>query len=166
MTTSTPTTAFTDVRADVHAEFEKLARASFVHAMSAMEKAEFFKTVLRRLDEKTDITDEVPEIVGMDEKDVRDVVQSLLNKSKNEMTQTWELAAHYQPCFLTTVRSVTPTDEVLPQYEVEYAGKDDYAGAKVKVTTMRSQLKVEVLGAEKEVETLWLHMSHAAMMAS
>lgn len=166
MTTSTPTTAYTDVRADVQAEFEKLARASFVHAMSAMEKVEFYKTVLRRLDEKTDITDEVPEIVGMDEKDVRDVVQSLLNKSKNEMTHTWELATHYQPCFLTTVRSATPADEVLPQYDVEYAGKDDYAGAKVKVTTFRRQFKVEVIGTDKELESLSMQMSQAAMMAS
>ena len=166
MTKSTATIPVPEARLELEKRFDEWARVSFTKALEAMNTATFYKTVLRRLDDKTDITDEVPEMVGMDEQDVRDVVQSLHNKSKNEMTETWELDAIYQPCFLTTVRSVTPTDEVLPQYEVEYAGKDDYAGAKVKVTTMRSQLKVEVLGAEKEVETLWLHMSHAAMMAS
>jgi hypothetical protein len=166
MTKSTATIPVPEVRLELEKRFDEWARVSFTNALEAMNTATFYKTVLRRLDDKTDITDEVPEMVGMDEQDVRDVVQSLHNKSKSEMTETWELDAIYQPCFLTTVRSVTPADELLPQYDVEYAGKDDYAGAKVRVKTWRRNLTVEVIGTDKELETLSIHMSQAAMLAA
>ncbi len=166
MTKSTATIPVPEARLELEKRFDEWARVSFTKALEAMNTATFYKTVLRRLDDKTDITDEVPEMVGMDEQDVRDVVQSLHNKSKNEMTETWELDAIYQPFFLTTVRSVTPANELLPEYDVEYAGKDDYAGAKVRVKTWRRNLTVEVIGTDKELETLSIHMSQAAMLAA
>lgn len=166
MTKSTATISVPEARLELEKRFDEWARVSFTKALEAMNTATFYKTVLRRLDDKTDITDEVPEMVGMDEQDVRDVVQSLHNKSKNEMTETWELDAIYQPCFLTTVRSVTPANELLPEYDVEYAGKGDYAGAKVRVKTWRRNLTVEVIGTDKELETLSIHMSQAAMLAA
>ena len=166
MTKSTATIPVPEARLELEKRFDEWARVSFTKALEAMNTATFYKTVLRRLDDKTDITDEVPEMVGMDEQDVRDVVQSLHNKSKNEMTETWELDAIYQSCFLTTVRSVTPANELLPEYDVEYAGKDDYAGAKVRVKTWRRNLTVEVIGTDKELETLSIHMSQAAMLAA
>ena len=166
MTKSTATIPVPEARLELEKRFDEWARVSFTKALEAMNTATFYKTVLRRLDDKTDITDEVPEMVGMDEQDVRDVVQSLHNKSKNEMTETWELDAIYQPCFLTTVRSVTPANELLPEYDVEYAGKGDYAGAKVRVKTWRRNLTVEVIGTDKELETLSIHMSQAAMLAA
>lgn len=165
MTTSTATAQLSSARAELEEQFNEWARESFAHALDAMGRATFYKTVMRRLDSNTDITDEVPEMVGMDEADVREVVLALGKQAKDEMTQTWELASHYQSCFLTTVRTATPEDEVLPQYDVEYAGKDDYAGAKVKVSTWRRNLNVEVFGTDKELEAMQKQMSIAAFMA-
>jgi hypothetical protein len=166
MTKSTATISVPEARLELEKRFDEWARESFTHSLEAMNTATFYRTVLRRLDDKTDITDEVPEMIGMKEQDVRDVVQSLHSKSKNEMTQTWELDSKYQSCIVTTIRSVTPTDELLPQYDVEYAGKDDYAGAKVRVKTWRRNLTVDVIGTDKELEMLWMHMSQAALMAA
>lgn len=166
MTTSTATVQLSTARAELEEQFTEWARESFTQVFNAIDKVAFYKTVMRRLDSKTDITDEVPEIVGMVEADVREVVLALGRQAHDEMTQTWELATHYQPCFLTTVRTATPEDEVLPQYDVEYAGRDDYAGAKVKISTWRRNLKVEVIGTDKELEAMQLHMSQAALLAS
>lgn len=165
MTKSTATAPMSTARAELEEQFSEWARESFTHVFDAMDREAFYKTVLRRLDSKTDITEEVPEIVGMDERDVREVVLALGKQAHDELTKTWDLAAHFQPYFLTTVRTATPEDEVLPQYDVEYAGKDDYADAKVKVSTWRRNLKVEVLGADKELEAMQKQMSLAAFMA-
>jgi len=165
MTTSTATAQLSTARAKLEEQFTEWARESFTQVFNAMAKVAFYKTVMRRLDSKTDITDEVPEIVGMHEKDVREVVLALEKQGHDELTKTWELASHYQSCFLTTIRTITPENEVLPLYDVEYAGKDDYAGAKVKISTWRRNLKVEVHGSDKELEAMWLQMSHAAMSA-
>lgn len=165
MTKSTATAPMSTARAELEEQFCEWARQSFTHVFDAMDREAFYKTVLRRLDSKTDITDEVPEIVGMDEGDVRDVVLALGKQAHDEQTKTWELATHFQPCFLTTVRTATAENEVLPQYDVEYAGRDDYAGAKVKVSTWRRNLKVEVLGTDDELEAMQKQMSLAAFMA-
>ena len=165
MTKSTATAQMSTVRAELEEQFTEWARESFTHVFDAMDREAFYKTVMRRVDSKTDITDEVPEMVGMDEGDVREVVLALGKQAHDELTKTWELATHYQPCFLTTVRTVTAEDEVLPQYDVEYAGRDDYAGAKVKISTWRRNLKVEVIGSDKELEAMQKQMSMAAFMA-
>lgn len=165
MTKSTATAQMSTVRAELEEQFTEWARESFTHVFDAMDREAFYKTVMRRLDSKTDITDEVPEMVGMDEGDVREVVLALGKQAHDELTKTWELATHYQPIFLTTVRCATPEDEVLPQYDVEYAGLGDYAGAKVKVSTWRKNLKVEVIGTDRELEAMRLHMSQAAMLS-
>lgn len=166
MKKSTATVQTSTARAVLEKQFAEWASESFTHVFDAMDKEAFYKTVMRRLDSKTDITDEVPEMVGMDESDVREVVLALGKQAHDELTKTWELATHYQPCFLTTVRTATPENEVLPQYDVEYAGRDDYAGAKVKISTWRRNLKVEVIGTDRELEAMQLHMSQAAFMAS
>lgn len=165
MTKSTATAQMSTVRAELEEQFTEWARESFTKVFDAMGREAFYKTVMRRLDSKTDITDEVPEMVGMDESDVREVVLALGKLAHDEQTKTWELATHYQPCFLTTVRTSTPENEVLPQYDVEYAGRDDYAGAKVKINTWRRNLKVEVIGSDKELEAMQKQMSMAAFMA-
>lgn len=164
MTKCTATAPMSTARAELEEQFTEWARESFTQVFDAMGREAFYKTVMRRLDSKTDITDEVPEMVGMAESDVREVVLALGKRAHNEQTQTWELATHFQPCFLTTVRTATPENEVLPQYDVEYAGRDDYAGAKVKVSTWRRNLKVEVIGTDKELEAMQKQMSMAAFM--
>jgi hypothetical protein len=163
MTTATATVTVSNARAELEAQFNEWARESFTHMFDAMSRETFYKTVMRRLDNKTNITDEVPEIVDMDESELREVVLMLGKKAHDEVVETWELAAHFKTCFLTTVRSATPNDEVLPQYDVEYAGKDEYAGAKVKVSTWRRNLTVEVLGTDKELEAMQMQISLAAM---
>ena len=166
MTTSTATALISTARAELEAQFNEWATESFTKALAAMNTATFYKTVMRRLESKTDITEEVPEIVGMAESDVREVVLALGKRAHDEMTQAWELATHFTPCFLTTIRTAIAENEVLPQYDVEYAGKDDYAGAKVKISTWRRNLKLEVVGSDRELEAMLLQMSHAALMAS
>jgi hypothetical protein len=150
-------------RAELEGQFNEWARESFTQVFDAMDREAFYKTVMRRLDSKTDIADEVPEMVDMDEGDVREVVLALGKRAHDELTKTWELATHYQPCFLTTVRTATAEDELLPQYDVEYAGRDDYADAKVKISTWRRNLKVEVIGTDEDLEALWSQMAFAAV---
>ena len=165
MTKSTATAPVSTARAELEEQFTEWARESFTQVFDAMNREVFYKTVMRRLDSKTDIADEVPEMVGMSESDVREVVLALGKQAHDELKKKWELATHYQTCFLTTVRTVTAEDEVLPQYDVEYAGRDEYAGAKVKISTWRRNLKVEVLGTDKELEAMRLQMSYVAMLA-
>jgi hypothetical protein len=163
MTKSTATALMSTARAELEGQFTEWARESFTQVFDAMYREAFYKTVMRRLDSKTNITDEVPEMVGMSERDVREVVLALGKQAHDELKKTWELATHYQPCFLTTVRTVTAEDEVLPQYDVEYAGRDYYAGAKVKISTWRRNLKVEVIGTDRELEAMQICMSQAAL---
>jgi hypothetical protein len=165
MTKSIAMVSISTARVELQEQFTAWARESFTHVFNAMDRAAFYKTVMRRLDSKTDITEEVPEMVSMAESDVREVVLALGKQAHDDLTKTWELATHYQSCFLTTVRTATPEDEVLPQYDVEYAGRDDYAGAKVKISTWRRNLKVEVFGTDKELDAMQMRMSQAALMA-
>ena len=165
MNTSTATASVSKVREELEQQFTEWASKSFAAAMEAMSNATFYKTVLRRINNKESIENEVPEVAGMDEVDVREAVMALEWQAHEEMTKTWELATTFEPCFLTTIRTTTPADELLPQYDVEYAGRDNYAGARVRVSTWRRNLKVEITGTDAELEALRLQMSQVALVA-
>ncbi len=154
-----------NIRVELQERFEDWARTSFARALEAISNATFYKTVLQRLEKGISIADEVPEVEGMKKAEVQKVVMKLFKKAQLDETQTWELASVYKSCFATTIRSAVSADEVLPQYDVEYAGKNECQGAKIKITTRRRNLNVEVVGTDKEVEKLWMHMSHAALTA-
>ena len=166
MTSPTATTQNPDSREQLHNVFMVMAKRSFELSEQAHANAVFYKAVLRKLDSGASIEEEVPEVKGMMPDAVRLTVQRLLRLNQVRADEAWELADGYKSCFLTTVRSVLPELELIPQYDVEYVGQVEAGQAKISVKTFRRNIQVEVQGSDDALDQLWIQVSFAAMMAS
>lgn len=165
MTTPNAMTEISDSRHQLHAAFMTMAKRSFELCEQARRNMDFYEAVLRKLDRGESIGDEVPEAKGMMPDALRLTVQRLHKLNRVRADQAWELPENLQSCFLTVVRSRLPKGELIPQYVVEYVGQAD-AKAKIKVKTMRRNLKVDVTGSDEKLEDLWIQMSYAAMLVN
>lgn len=166
MTSPTATTANSDSRAQLHEAFMTMAKRSFELSEEARAKVVFYKTVLRKLESGVSIEEDVPEVKGMMADAVRLTVQRMVKLSQVRADEAWELADSYKGCFLTTVRSVLPDGELIPQYDVEYVGQVEAGDTKIAVKTFRRNIEVDVQGSDLALDQLWVQVSFAAMMAS
>lgn len=166
MTSPTATIKNSDSRDQLYDAFMAMAKRSFELCEQARANAVFYKTVLRKLDNGESIENEVPEVKDMMADAVRLTVQNLLKLNQVRAAEAWELADSYKSCFHTTVRSVLPEAELIPQYDVEYVGQVDAGDAKIYVKTFRRNIQVEIQGSDEALNQLWVQVSFAAMMAS
>jgi hypothetical protein len=166
MTSPTATIKNSDSRDQLHDAFMAMAKRSFELCEQARANAVFYKTVLRKLDNGESIENEVPEVKGMMADAVRLTVQLLLKLSQVRADEAWELADSYKSSFVTTVRSVLPEAELIPQYDVEYVGQVEVGDTKILVKTFRRNIQVEVHGSDEALDRLWIQVSFAAMMKS
>ena len=165
-TSPTATNKNPDSRDQLFDAFMTMAKRSFELCEQALANVVFYKSVLRKLDNEESIEDEVPEVKGMMADAVRLTVQRLLRLNQVCADEAWELADNYKSCFHTTVRSVLPDGELIPQYDVEYVGRVEAGDAKISVKTFRRNIQVEVQGSDEALEQLWIQVSFAALMAS
>ena len=166
MTSPTATIKNPDSRDQLFDAFMAMAKRSFELCEQARANVVFYKTVLRKLDNGESIEDVVPEVKGMIADAVRFPVQRLLKLNQLLADDAWELAGNYKSCFVTTVRSVLPEGELIPQYDVEYVGRVDAGDAKIAVKTFRRNIQVEVQGSDEALDQLWIQISFAAIIAS
>jgi hypothetical protein len=166
MTSPTATIKNPDSRDQLFDAFMTMAKRSFELCEQARANVVFYKTVLRKLDDGESIEAEVPEVKGMMADAVRLTVQRLLKLNQVRADEAWELADNYKSCFHTTVRSVLPEAELIPQYDVEYVGQVEVGDTKILVKTFRRNIQVKVHGSDEALDQLWIQVSFAAMMKS
>jgi len=166
MTLPTATIKNLDTREQLHDLFMTEAKRSFELCEEARAKVVFYKTVLRKLDNGESLENELPEIKGMMPDVLRLTVQRLLRLNQVRADAAWELSENYKSCFVTTVRSVLPESELIPQYDVEYVSQIEAVDAKISVKTFRRNIEVKVQGSDEALDQLWIQVSFAVMMAS
>ena len=146
--------------------FKGLSEQAFESSAQAFRNVDFYDGVLRSLDQGHSILDQVPEAAGMMPDAVYLTVQRLRRLNQVRVEEAWNLPVSYQRCFHTTIKSSLPTNELIPQFHVEYAGIVDHGLATVVVQTFRRVIDVQVQGTDEALEQLWLQMSYAALTAS
>jgi len=145
--------------------FKGLSEQAFESSVQALRNVDFYDGVLRSLDNGHSILDQVPEAAGMMPDAVYLTVQHLRRLSQVRVEAAWNLPASYQACFITTIKSSLPPNEIIPQFHIEYAGIVDHGPATVVVQTFRRVIDVQVIGTDEALDQLWQQMSYAAITA-
>ncbi len=146
-------------------DFERMAQRSFVLCIDALGKVDFYKRLLRRLEEGQSIAYELPVVATMSSDVVNLTVQRLKKQAEIAVSEAWELPTELKGSFVTTVRSVLPEGELIPQYDVEYVAETNVGQVRVQVKNWRRKVNVEVLGSAEAMSAVYGQMVFAGLKA-
>jgi hypothetical protein len=146
-------------------DFERMAQRSFELCMDALGKVDFYKRLLRRLEEGQSIADELPVVATMSPDLVNLTVQRLKKQAEIAASEAWELPTELKGSFVTTVRSVLPEGELIPQYDVEYVAETNEEPVRVLAKNWRRKVNVEVLASAEAMSVVYGQMVFAGLKA-
>jgi hypothetical protein len=156
-------TAESTFRKDLYDRFYDHALDSYEKSMQAFNDRDFYVYVHSKFQRGVDLTGDLPELNNLDKGVASKVMLAMEAKALKRANDAWELNENQASCFVTTIRSRIDEGELIPCFDIEYAGKDDYANAKIKVTTWRRYITVEVIGTESELEKMSKQLFIATM---
>lgn len=165
MTTPAATIKAPDSRDQLHDAFMTLAKRSYELSEQALRNVDFYDAVLRKLDRGESIQEDVPSVKGLMLDAVYLTVQRLRRLNQIRVQEAWELPASYQGCLQATIRYALPPNELIPQFDVQYAAQVDAGPVKIVVKTFRRVIDVEVQGSDEALDQLWILISIAIMTA-
>jgi hypothetical protein len=146
-------------------DFERMAQRSFELCMDALGKVDFYAGLLRRLEAGQSIADELPVVAKMSPDLVKLTVQRLKKQAEIEASEAWELPTELKGSFVTTVRTVLPESELIPQYDVEYVAETKVGQVRVQAKNWRRKVNVEVLGSAEAMSAVYGQMVFAGLKA-
>jgi hypothetical protein len=161
MTTPIATTEFSKHQLVI--DFERMAQRSFELSMHALAKVDFYKRLIRRLEEGQSIAEELPVVATMTPDLVNLTVQRLKKQAETEVSEAWELPTELKGSFVTTVRSVLPEGELIPQYDVEYEAETKVGQVRVHAKNWRRKVTVEVLASAEAMSAVYGQMVFAGL---
>ena len=147
-------------------DFESMAQRSFELCIDALAKVDFYKGLLRRLEEGQSIADELPVVATMSSDVVQLTVQRLKKQAEIAANEAWELPTELKGSFVTTVRSALPEGELIPQYDVEYVAESKVGQVRVQAKNWRRKVNVEVLGSAEAMSAVYGHMIWTGLQAN
>ena len=156
MTTPIATTESSKHQLEI--DFERMANRSFELCMQAHMKVDFYAGLLRRLEEGQSITDELPVVATLSSDVVKQTVQRLKKQAELAANEAWELPNEFKGSFVTTVQSELPTNELIPQYRVDYVAETKEGQVRVKAKNWRRNVTVEVEGSAEAVKAAYGRM--------
>lgn len=139
-------------------DFERMANRSFELCMQALMKVDFYAGLLRRLEAGQSITDELPVVATLSSDVVKQTVQRLKKLAEAAANEAWELPNEFKDSFVTTVQSELPTNELIPQYRVDYVAETKIGQVRVAAKSWRRNVTVEVNGSADAVKAAYGRM--------
>jgi hypothetical protein len=134
--------------------FENHASMAFDLCWDAHTKADFCAKLLGDVQKGRVLSDELPEAKGLPPSVVKTVIQKQHRQAVAAAETAWELSGEVAKEFRTTIRSALPTDESIPQYDVEYQARNTRESARVRIKTWRRNIEVELIGSESALDEL------------
>lgn len=155
MKTSTATTSISDLQTGMLKLFQSWADESFTKSINSWNEQAFYQHVLKKLDAKVDLTNDLPELKSLKPKAAKAVVQRLMKQAGEVIEAAWELKPSVAKLFRTSIR-VHMTDEasLLPCFDVEYKAKTEQGIVTISVKTFRRDVTIAVDGDAETVEFL------------
>lgn len=158
-------TAEKSVREQLHELFEQMAKGSFAASMNSLNRVNFYDGVIARLEAGGDLSEDVPEAIGLSQDEVMAVARKLRQQAAGAAMSAWELSAALAGNFRTTVRSVDVEGELIPRYDVEHVADMKLGQVRINIQTWRRNITVAVVGSDVGVNALNAQMALAALAA-
>ena len=162
---TTPIATTESLKHQLVSDFERMAQRSFELCMEALSKVDFYAGLLRRLEVRQSIADELPVVAAMSSEVVVQTIQRLKKQAEAAANEAWELPNEFKGSFVTTVRSVLPEGELIPQYDVEYVAEANEVPVRVLAKNWRRKVTVEVLASAEAMSTVYGQMVFAGLNA-
>ena len=149
-----------DTKAQLTEFFWDRAVNALDQSIQHLRDRDFFESVQTKLSAGADLTDDLPELMGM-EAEAPAIIKKLHNEATSAAVNCWELKAGAAKVFSTTIRTHDVEDSNIPCFDVEYSTQTDAGTTKVHVKTWRRNIEINVTGNEKAAKAA----SQGLMMA-
>ena len=154
MSTPTGTTGISATSDELKDFFENHASIAFDLCWEALTKADFYAKLLGDVQKGRVLSEELPEAKGLPPSIVKTVIQKQHRQAVATAESAWELSGDIAKEFRTTIRSALPDGESIPQYDIEYQARNTREPARVRITTLRRNIAVEVIGSASGLDEL------------
>jgi hypothetical protein len=154
MTTPIATTGISATADELKDFFENHANIAFDLCLDAHCRADFYSKLLADVQKGRVLSEELPEAKGLPPSIVKTVIQKQHKQAVAAAESAWELSGDIAKEFRTTIRSALPEGEAIPQYDIEYQAKNTRNSARVRITTWRRNVSVEVIGSEAALDEI------------
>lgn len=164
MKTSTATTSKSDLQTGMLKLFQSWADESFAKSINSWNEQAFYQHVIKKLDAKLDLTNDLPELKSLKPKAAKAVVLRLMKQAGEVIESAWELNPAVAKLFSTSIR-VHMNDEasLLPYFDVEYKAKSAKGIVTLSVKTFRRDVTIAVDGDAEAVEFLYRQLVIAGL---
>ena len=159
MTISTATTEF-NAREALRQHFEKNGLANFEKTIKSLQELDFYKYVLAKLEQGSDLSSELPELRKLKPPIAKRIVKQLITASEKAATLVW--SSQFK-IFSISVRSSIDKSSLLPNFDILYVARVSDGTVKIALNTWRRNLTVSVEGKEAACETVHGQLVLAAM---
>lgn len=137
-----------DTKAQLTEFFWDRAVNALNESIEHLRDRDFFESVQTKLSAGADLTDDLPELMGM-EAEAPAIIKKLHNEATSAAVNCWELKAGAAKVFSTTIRTHDVEDSNIPCFDVEYSTRTDAGTTKVHVKTWRRNIEINVTGNAK-----------------
>lgn len=141
-----------DAKAELAKFFHDRSVKALEDSIQCLCDRDYYKAAQLKIENGADLSDELPEIKKLTTANVLSVLTALQDTASKDVTNTWELKGGADKVFSSTVRVNESSDSNIPCFDVEYVTETDHGHAKVKVTTWRRNVEVNVLGSVEAAE--------------
>ena len=160
---TTPQATTTQSHEELLALFKNWAAASFSKSVEAVNEEGFYQHVLAKIEAKTDLTTELPELKLMKLSAAKAVVKRLSKQAKESVDTAWELSSNVSKLFRTTIRSHHDDLSLLPCFDVEYRAETTQGVVKIAIMTWRRNVDVTISGKALACDLLYGQVVMAGM---
>lgn len=124
--------------------FERYAQAALDKVKHCLLAKGYYERVMLRLENKEDLSGELPIIKKLGTKKTTQVVQKALKDYQHEQNAAWELPTGLEGLAKSTITLAINAQEHLPRYEVLHQFSTEAGTVKVNITTAGENVKVEL----------------------
>ncbi|WP_068322706.1 hypothetical protein [Polynucleobacter yangtzensis] len=124
--------------------FEQYAQNALDQLMKDLVAKSFYERILTRLQNKEDLSVELPIIKKVGIKNATTVVKAALTDYQKDSGTAWNLPSKLQEAAKTKVSQVKLHQEHLPRFDVLHQFATDAGNVKVHITTAGQNIKVEL----------------------
>lgn len=124
--------------------FEGYATRALGKVKNALLAQKYYERVLLQLQNKEDLSDQLPIIKKVGIAGTTKVVKEAIADYQKELSQAWKLSPGIAENAKTTLSQIVNEREILPRYEVLHQFKTDAGTVKVLITTIGENINLSI----------------------
>lgn len=131
--------------------FEGYATKALEMVKNALLTKGYYERVLRQLQNKEDLSDQLPIIKKVGVNATNKVVKEALADCEKDLLAAWKLSSGIAENAKSTLSQIVNEREMLPRYEVLHQFKTEAGTVKVTITTMGENIKLDITAGNNKM---------------